>query len=638
MRLSRVLGYLRNLATAFYRSILKLGINAHQLIAYWRNRINKKQGGVVVVVHHHHHQSSTPSSASADVKLVNLHLTESQQQNQLESIRENTSTSQPFGLSIKTPNSRRSRFHSILRRLSLRNFMEYCVIALNEASGSSCSNRFDLSTCDRPVWLLGQQYILPQEAENLVDDVKSRLWITYRRNFPPIDDNLRYTTDRGFGCMIRCGQMVLANALIYKNLGRNWRWSSNGLEANPEIYTKILKLFQDKEECPYSIHNIVRTGQQEGKVIGEWFGPNTIAQALKRLSSAQAQNETTNSGVLISIDAALDNVVVMDEIKERFKKKVMRSSNNDNLESKTGSFDKNSTDHEETSDSNKNRSSSMNDEVVGQSNEKTGESSQWVPGILFIQLRLGLTKINPLYFAALKKTFQLKNSLGIIGGRPNHALYLIGYTDDDMIYLDPHSTQQYVDFDSASMAAPQSSTISQSQPQQRQQTIVDPQDERLSSEDVSKSLPLDNSYHCACPEKMSIDRLDPSLALCFYFHNESEFDNWCSLSNDLLIKSEQAPMFEITQSRPSVWNVSLTSMAVNSLTKDQFPNSNAPTIKPKSVVITGGDRSNADDSDQKFTVLKDSDHEDSVDAQKDVESGVIDRSASNDEEEFEMLG
>lgn len=539
MRLSCILEYLRNIAIAFHQSILKLSINAHQLIAYWRSRINKKQGGVVV------NRSSTTSSASSDVKLINLHLTESQH-NQLDSIAtEYSSTSHSTGLSIKTPNPHRSRLHSILRRLSLRNFMEYCVIALNEASGSSCSNRFDLSTCDRPVWLLGQQYILPQEADKLVDDIKSKLWITYRRNFPPIDDNLRYTTDRGFGCMIRCGQMVLANALLYKNLGRNWRWSSGGLEANPEVYTKILKLFQDKEECPYSIHKIILTGQQEGKVIGEWFGPNTIAQALKRLSLAQTLDETTDSEVLISIDAALDNVVVTDEIKERFRRK-KESINSDNLKSGTESSDNTVTDQGDIIDSKKiNRSSNENEEV-DKSSKVDGENSQWVPGILFIQLRLGLTKINPLYFAALKKTFQLKNSLGIIGGRPNHALYLIGFTDDEMIYLDPHSTQQYIDFDTTSTTAI------------LQQVTVDPVDGGLAPEDVSKSLPIDSTYHCACPEKMSIDRLDPSLALCFYFHDESEFDHWCSQSNDLLIKSEQAPMFEITRSRPSVWNVSLT--------------------------------------------------------------------------------
>lgn len=367
--------------------------------------------------------------------------------------------------------------------------MDYCAIALNEASGSSSSNKFDLSLCEKPIWLLGKQYNLPEDAEKLVDDIRSKFWITYRRNFPPIDENARYTTDRGFGCMIRCGQMVLANALLYKNLGRDWSWSPNGIEQNPAVYFKILKLFQDKDECEYSIHNIVRNGQQEGKIIGEWFGPNTIAQALKRIAmpSRPKQNITgQEEELLISIDAALDNVVVKDEIISKFKRQPQSLAD-------------------------------IGTDVQG--DIKTSAAGKWVPGLLFIQLRLGLTKINPLYFAALKKTFHIKSTLGIIGGRPNHALYLIGYTEDDIIYLDPHTTQQYIDFDACD------------------------------------GSPIDDtSYHCACPEKMPFDKLDPSLALCFYFHTEDEFNSWCDQSHELLVSSEQAPMFELVDTRPD-WNV-----------------------------------------------------------------------------------
>lgn len=515
--------------------------------------------------------------------------------------------------------------------------MEYCVSALNEASSSSCSNKFDLSTCDKPVWLLGQQYILPQEADKLIEDIKSKLWITYRKNFPPIDENLRYTTDRGFGCMIRCGQMVLANALLYKNLGRNWRWSSDGLEANPTVYTSILKLFQDKEESPYSIHNIVRTGQQEGKVTGEWFGPNTIAQALKRLSSNQATDKTTSNEVLISVDAALDNVVVIEEIKEKFRSKESLSDSN-LTEFKNGQdHDKNSVSREKKVSDNVKTDSSK---IAGQTKGSANPSSHWVPGILFIQLRLGLTKINPLYFAALKKTFQLKNSLGIIGGRPNHALYLIGFMEDDMIYLDPHSTQQYIDFDSAPLSAtPIPPQTSQQQQKQQKHTATESEDEKFSPEDLIRSSPCDSTYHCACPEKMSIDRLDPSLALCFYFHDELEFDEWCSLSNDLLIRSEQAPMFEITQSRPSGWNVSLTSMAVNSSTTNHSTNLHTSLCKSKSVK-DGSPKYNHEEDDQKFTILKDSEPGGDEPELKNLGS-VVDTNecvTSNDEEEFEMLG
>lgn len=560
---NRLLEYIRESLIAFYRSFLKQIINAHQIIAHWRNRIHRKQRSPqdfnstnangkeqIVETELHSHNRKGPSRNSNTIRL----------------------NQQPNSLST-TSNPRRLKLYSIFSRLSLRNFMEYCVIALNEASSSGCSNKFDLSTCERPIWLLGRRYELPQEADLLIDDIKSKLWITYRRNFPPIDDTNRYTTDRGFGCMIRCGQMVLANALLHKNLGRSWRWSSDGLEANPEVYTKILKLFQDKEECLYSIHNIVRTGQLEGKVIGEWFGPNTIAQALKRMASALSREDETCNEVLISIDAALDNVVVIDEIKSRFKHK----------RSKLG---------EDNSKSNK---SGDGEEVIDKRLDE-----EWIPGILFIQLRLGLNKINSLYFAALRKTFHLKNSLGIIGGRPNHALYLIGYTDDDIIYLDPHSTQQYIDLD------------------------LDDVDRQI-ADDV-RVLPIDSTYHCASTEKMPLDRLDPSLALCFYFHTEQEFDEWCQLSGELLIKSEQAPMFEITKSRPSDWNITLTSTNVKS-TPDSCQA--APNKNSSQMTI-----SNSDCYDEKYTNLTDAD----LRVADDFELKLVDRRQANDEEEFEMLG
>lgn len=52
----------------------------------------------------------------------------------------------------------------------------------------------------------------------LRSDVQSRLWMTYRRNFAQIGDS-NFTSDKGWGCMLRCGQMVLAEALIRRHLG-----------------------------------------------------------------------------------------------------------------------------------------------------------------------------------------------------------------------------------------------------------------------------------------------------------------------------------------------------------------------------------------------------------------------------------
>lgn len=58
------------------------------------------------------------------------------------------------------------------------------------------------------------------ELDSIRRDIRSKLWFTYRKGFTPIGDNSSaFTSDKGWGCMLRCGQMVLAQALVSLHLG-----------------------------------------------------------------------------------------------------------------------------------------------------------------------------------------------------------------------------------------------------------------------------------------------------------------------------------------------------------------------------------------------------------------------------------
>lgn len=56
--------------------------------------------------------------------------------------------------------------------------------------------------------------------------------------------------------------------------------------------------------------------------------------------------------------------------------------------------------------------------------------SKWTPLLLVVPLRLGLSDLNEAYVPGIKAALEIEQNIGIIGGRPNHALYFIGYAGE----------------------------------------------------------------------------------------------------------------------------------------------------------------------------------------------------------------
>ena len=72
----------------------------------------------------------------------------------------------------------------------------------------------------------------------------------------------------------------------------------------------------------------------------------------------------------------------------------------------------------------------------------------WQNGVLvLVSVRLGLKKVPHEYFPAVRAFFMQYLNVGIIGGRPREAFYLVGMQDESLIFLDPHTTHEAVQCD-----------------------------------------------------------------------------------------------------------------------------------------------------------------------------------------------
>ncbi len=156
---------------------------------------------------------------------------------------------------------------------------------------------------DKPVDFLGVMYASPSsdsEASLVVQDAfigdfRSRIWLTYRRDFASLVDkdgvSTGITSDAGWGCSIRATQMLVAQCLMSYKLGRNWRTNETSNEEK-RILECIVSIFHDTVEAPLSIHRMVQTGHARfGKKPSEWFGPTTGARTIESLINSEFSNE-----------------------------------------------------------------------------------------------------------------------------------------------------------------------------------------------------------------------------------------------------------------------------------------------------------------------------------------------------------
>ena len=224
-------------------------------------------------------------------------------------------------------------------------------------------------------------------------------WMTYRKDFISIEG---YTSDCGWGCMLRSAQMMLAESLFRRECLQGSSVASRSLREN------ILKLFADSPDCPYSIHEMCLRARKYGKKAGEWFEPtSTLLIACELLKDRMALDHiraiVARDGIL-DASSLLDDDFLGSQIEEEEEEVLLEGEKVDPL-------------------------------LNPRKQVKTSV-------LLLVPLRLGLREINDeIYGEVLIQAMRFPQSVGMIGGKPAHSLYFCGSQGRKLIFLDPHKVQ-----------------------------------------------------------------------------------------------------------------------------------------------------------------------------------------------------
>ena len=265
---------------------------------------------------------------------------------------------------------------------------------------------------------------------NLLKKIQnSFIYMSYRTglvntSFLPGSKN-NYTSDCGWGCMLRCSQMMLSRGFIMKKI-YDFKKKNPNLEINMnKIRKEIIILFNDQFLKPESLGINEEIGEiykalLKNKIEVQELIPPYSIYVLTLLG--HCPNIFTSDNKMISCFLRINKTLFNESIKIIhfkegivYKKKLLKTfCKIDNQE--------------------------INDEKYIEYNSEKYIFDKG--GLIFISVRLGLYQIESNFIKMIPKIFiNLHNNIGFISGKKKRAFYFIGMSGDKLIFADPHFNQ-----------------------------------------------------------------------------------------------------------------------------------------------------------------------------------------------------
>ncbi|XP_068949528.1 cysteine protease ATG4C isoform X3 [Petaurus breviceps papuanus] len=203
--------------------------------------------------------------------------------------------------------------------------------------------------------------VISGNVEEFRRDFISRIWLTYREEFPQIEGSA-LTTDCGWGCTLRTGQMLLAQGLVLHFLGRAWTWPdaldvensdseswtshtvkkltasfeaslvgertpkgpssvlgelcrrSSDEEGRDEVcHRKIISWFGDFPLACFGLHQLIEYGKKSGKTAGDWYGPAVVAHILRKAVEEARHPDLQGITIYVAQDCTVYKADVIDK-------------------------------------------------------------------------------------------------------------------------------------------------------------------------------------------------------------------------------------------------------------------------------------------------------------------------------------